>query len=456
MKRPAYLAVHPASHHPVQSESVDLRTIADFGAACEAIAMPLQTNRTQVNGSRLFSTWEITRYLIPVDPVHLRRVLRQNPDLPQGKSRGEAGSKWFSLQEVRQLKAFFASTGTKARAYLPYRPPGLPPCSAVLANSTAESGKTTTCAHLAMAAAQDGYRVLAIDLDARGGLTRLMGAETGEEWQTVLPLVGRHYVEHLQMLNRLRLERGETPVPIEAGLERALGLRPSDLAQPTRWPGVDVIAAGPDLSAADLRIAGWRLQARTWKFWTSLASALTQDSLSDRYDLILFDTPPALGHLSMAGMAAAQALLVPLRARPQDLAETGRFMTMLGSAFGTVEEDEALAARAIGGDPARFSWEAVRAVLTRHDPARESTAAEAAQAALGSLLWSDRLPDSPFVTQTRAIYDTDYRETNRETYAAAREGVDAIYAAFKRLMVDSWQRAETVEPDTMSGAPHDG
>ena len=442
MKRPAYLEIHPAPGRPVQSESVDLHTISDFGTACETGAGPLQPNHMQVNEGRLFSTWEITRYLIPVNPVHLRRILRQNPDLPQGRSRSDGGSKWFSLQEVHQLKAFFASTGAKARAYLPFRPSGRPPRSAVLANSTAESGKTATCAHLAMAAAQDGYRVLAIDLDARADLTRLMGVEIREEWQTVLPLVGRHYAEHLQVLNRLRLERGETPVPIETGLERALGLRPSNLVQSTRWPGVDLIAAGPDLAAADLRISEWRLQARTWKFWTSLASALTQDDLSDRYDLILFDTPPALGHLSMAAMAAAQALLVPLRARPQDLAETGRFLTMLGTAFGTVEEAEALAARAIGSDPARFSWEAVRAVLTRHDPTRENAAAEAAQAALGSMLWSDRIPDSPFVTRTRAIYDADYRETNRETYASAREGADAIYAAFKRLMVDSWQREE--------------
>ena len=42
---------------------------------------------------RRFSTWEITRYLIPVAPAHFRRVLRANPALPQGlhrdRDRGE-------------------------------------------------------------------------------------------------------------------------------------------------------------------------------------------------------------------------------------------------------------------------------------------------------------------------------------------------------------------------------
>ena len=42
---------------------------------------------------RLFSTWEITRYLIPVAQGHFRRVLKANPDLPQGRSETEARGK---------------------------------------------------------------------------------------------------------------------------------------------------------------------------------------------------------------------------------------------------------------------------------------------------------------------------------------------------------------------------
>ena len=46
---------------------------------------------------RRFSTWEITKYLIPVAPAHFRRVLRQNPELPQGLTETEGGAKWFTL-----------------------------------------------------------------------------------------------------------------------------------------------------------------------------------------------------------------------------------------------------------------------------------------------------------------------------------------------------------------------
>jgi hypothetical protein len=71
---------------------------------------------------RRFSTWEITKYLIPVAPAHFRRVLRQNPTLPQGRSDTENGAKWFTLDEVLRLRAHFGAEGSKTKEYLPYRP----------------------------------------------------------------------------------------------------------------------------------------------------------------------------------------------------------------------------------------------------------------------------------------------------------------------------------------------
>ncbi|WP_280323131.1 hypothetical protein [Sulfitobacter faviae] len=76
---------------------------------------------------RLFSTWEITKYLIPVAQAHFRRVLKANPELPQGRSETEGGAKWFTLDEVLRLRAFFAAEGSKAKEYLPTDPKGDPP-----------------------------------------------------------------------------------------------------------------------------------------------------------------------------------------------------------------------------------------------------------------------------------------------------------------------------------------
>ena len=129
--------------------------------------------------------------------AHFRRVLKANPDLPQGRSETEGGAKWFTLDEVLRLRAHFAAEGSKAKEYLPWRPKGLPAKIVAVANFKGGVGKTSTCAHLAMSAALDGYRVLVIDLDSQGSMTSIFGGKVADEWGTVFPLLARHYATHL-------------------------------------------------------------------------------------------------------------------------------------------------------------------------------------------------------------------------------------------------------------------
>ena len=61
-------------------------------------------------------------------------MLKANPELPQGRSETEGGAKWFTLDEVLRLRAFFAAQGSKAKDYQPYRPEGLPAKMVAVAN----------------------------------------------------------------------------------------------------------------------------------------------------------------------------------------------------------------------------------------------------------------------------------------------------------------------------------
>ena len=126
-------------------------------------------------GCGCFSTWEITKYLIPVATAHFRRVLRANPELPQGRTETQGGAKWFTLDEVLRLRAHFAAEGSRAKEYRPYRPEGLPAKVCAVANFKGGVGKTSMAAHLAMSAALDGYRVLVVDLDSQGSMTSIFG-----------------------------------------------------------------------------------------------------------------------------------------------------------------------------------------------------------------------------------------------------------------------------------------
>lgn len=420
---------------------------AAIAAACSQGREDLAARGMDETGQkklRPFSTWEITKYLIPVAPAHFRRVLRQNPDLPQGVSETDGGAKWFTLDEVLRLRAHFGAEGSKAKEYLPYRPAGQPAKIVAVANFKGGVGKTSTCAHLAMSAALDGYKVLVVDLDSQGSMTSIFGARAADEWQTVFPLLARHYGEHLRADNQRRLDRGEAPQPIDDMLADAMKMQASDIIQPTHWPNIDIIGAQLNLYWSEFQIPVWRMAARGWKLWDALSEALAGDGVLEDYDLVFLDTPPALGYLTINGLAAADILLVPMGASFVEFDSTGRFFDMLHSTFASIEEGENIAARALGRDELAFEWDAVRAIITRYDGSQQAEMAGLMQAYLGRTLSPYRQDFTALIGQAgetvNGIYEADYRDFNRDTYARGRATFDETYAAFKTLLLGIWRR----------------
>jgi len=395
---------------------------------------------------RLFSTWEITRYLIPVAQAHFRRVLKANPALPQGKAEVAGGSKWFTLQEVLTLRQHFASEGARRKEYLPYRPKGLPAKIAAVANFKGGVSKSVTTAHLAMSAALDGYKVLVIDLDSQASISSIFGAKVADEWQTVFPLLARHYARHLMAENQVRLSRGEVPQPLDDTLDDARKVTAKDLIQTTHWPNIDIIGAQLNLYWAEFQIPVWRMGARGWNLWDALTDTLGEDGVLDQYDLVLLDTPPALGYLTINGLAAADILLVPTGASFLEFDSTGRFFDMLHATFQSIEDGENMVARALGREGLRFEWDAVRTIITRYDSAQQAEFAALMQGLLGPTLATERQGFTALIgqagEQVSGIYEADYRDFNRETYIRGRETFDDTYAMFKRLVIGSWRRDE--------------
>ena len=434
--------------------TADFATLAD---ACARGRADLASRGISGEGRktlRLFSTWEITRYLIPVAPAHFRRVLKLNPDLPQGRTETESGAKWFTLDEVLRLRAHFAAEGSRAKEYLPWRPKGLPAKIVAVANFKGGVGKTSTCAHLAMSAALDGYRVLVIDLDSQGSMTSIFGGRVADEWQTVFPLIARHYASHLIAENQGRLARGEVPLPLDETMTEAQKIAAPALVQKTHWPNIDLIGAQLNLYWAEFQIPVWRMQARGWKLWDALSDRLAADGLLDAYDVVFLDTPPALGYLTINGLAAADILLVPVGASFLEFDSTGRFFDMLHSTFQSIEAGENMAARALGRAELAFEWDAVRAVITRYDGAQQAELAGLMQAYLGRTLSPYRQDFTALIGQAgeriSGIYEADYREFNRDTYMRGRETFDETYAAFKKLLLGVWRRDEIKAAETPS------
>ena len=105
-----------------------------------------------------------------------------------------------------------------------------------------------------------------------------------------------------------------------------------------------------------------------------------------------------------------------------------------------------MAARALGRDEIHFEWDAVRTVVTRFDSAQQGDLAGLMQAYLGRFMAPFRQDYTALIgqagEQVNGIYEADYRDFNRETYARGRETFDMTYAMFKRLLIGSWRRDE--------------
>ncbi|MEQ6204878.1 AAA family ATPase [Sulfitobacter sp. HNIBRBA2951] len=391
---------------------------------------------------RKFSTWEVCKYLIPLAPAHFRRVLKQNPDLPQGT--GEGGAKWFTLEEVLAIRTHFAAEGASDREYLPYRPEGLPAKVVTVANFKGGVGKTSTCAHLAMSAALDGYKVLVIDLDSQGSMTSILGGKVADEWETAFPLIAKHFAGHLAAENSVLAAGGFATKPLDETLTAAAEITADDVIQNTHWPNIDLIGAQLNLYWAEFQVPVWRMQLGSWPLWDALGGFLEDEGLLDKYDLIFLDTPPALGYLTINALAATDILLVPLGASFLEFDSTGRFFDMLYSTFASIEDGENKSRSRAGLDEVRFEWDAVRAMITRFDPAQQTDLANVVQAYFGDFMTTYRQDFTAMVgqagEQVSGIYEADYREFNRDTYVRGRETFDRTWGEVKEIILGCWWR----------------
>jgi len=136
-------------------------------------------------------------------------------------------------------------------------------------------GKTTTSVHLAWTLAAEYHRkVLLIDLDAQGH-------------------VGVHLGKHVRVETARRLG--------QALLERKGDM--SSLAVPTTQGGLYVTCPDKNLHQVEIQ-----LNARMGKEFV-LDRLL--NTVRDDYDVIILDCPPNLGNLTVAGLLASTAVLIP-------------------------------------------------------------------------------------------------------------------------------------------------
>ena len=143
-----------------------------------------------------------------------------------------------------------------------------------ITNQKGGVGKTTTGVNLAASLAAAQRRVLLVDLDPQGNATMGSGVDKRNLTATIYHvLLGTRRIAEV----RVRSESG----------------------------GYDLVPANRDLAGAEIELV--EMEHRE----TQLKEALV--AVAAEYDFILIDCPPALNLLTVNGLTAAQAVLIPMQ-----------------------------------------------------------------------------------------------------------------------------------------------
>jgi chromosome partitioning protein len=155
------------------------------------------------------------------------------------------------------------------------RQPG--PRIIAIANQKGGVGKTTTAINLAAALAEEGRRVLLVDIDPQGNASTGLGSDAASREKTTYDLLLEH-------------------APIQ------------DVVKPTNIENVLLAPSTTDLSSADIELVGNEKRSHL------LHDALRSGAVGDyKLDYILIDCPPSLNLLTINAMVAAHSVLVPLQ-----------------------------------------------------------------------------------------------------------------------------------------------
>jgi chromosome partitioning protein len=357
---------------------------------------------------RHFMTNEVSKLTsIPESTLKTMSIEGKGP-IP---ARLENNHRAYTLAQINELRRLFAEQKpSEALRFLPHRRSGEHLQIVAIANFKGGSAKTTTSLHLAHYLGLHGYRVLAIDLDPQASLSAMFGAQPEMD-------VG----ENETIYAVLRHDDRRRPI--------------HEVIRKTYFAGVDLIPGNIEVMEYEHEIPRVLAQRSTkgGLFFERLRLAIAEADAD--YDVVILDTPPSLGFLTLGAIYAATGMVVTVHPAMLDVASMSQFLLMMSDLIGVIQE---------AGATLRQDF--FQYLITRHDPNDQP---QAQIVSMLRLLFSEEVLMPTAIESTaieaaglakRSLYELEPGEIGRDTFRRARESVDAVNEGIRGLIIESWGR----------------
>jgi chromosome partitioning protein len=358
---------------------------------------------------RFFMTHEVSKLTsIPESTLKLMSNEGKGP-VP---ARLENNHRAYTLAQINELRELFASQKpAEALRYLPHRREGEHLQILAVANFKGGSAKTTTSAHLAHYLALSGYRVLAIDLDPQASLSAMFGAQPEMDVQ-----------QNETIYAALRYDDERRPI--------------QEIIRKTYFSGIDLIPGNIEVMEYEHetpRVLAQKLNGSQSIFFERLRLVIAE--VENDYDVVILDTPPSLGFLTLGAIYAATGLLVTVHPAMLDVMSMSQFLLMMGDLISVIRDAGA-----------ELHQDFLRYVVTRHDPNDQSQVHVVSM--LRHLFAEDVLTPTAVESAAietaglakRTLYELETGNVGAATVKRARESIDAVNGRIVDLIAESWGR----------------
>jgi chromosome partitioning protein len=296
---------------------------------------------------------------------------------------------------LEQVQAFRKHFGT-----LPWRDSATDePLVIACQNFKGGVGKSTTCVNLAHYLALKGYRVLVVDTDSQATTTAMFG-----------------------YLPDAEIEEADTMLPYLNGDEKDLAYA----IRRTYFPNIDLIPACLALYDAEIsivmRVSQQATREQKMAFFSEFRFGI--QSVASNYDVILVDSPPALGMISINVLLAADALLVPSAARMFDFSSTVQFFRMIHTYIAQLDPQKS------------YRWISVLTTLFDRRYESQKQFFEVMRACFGESVFQRVFFHSSAVINAAAQFSTPYEQAKPDRAVLAM--MDGVFGELEFAILREW------------------